>query len=340
MIDGILGGTQSVLNHPAFPQIMKQLGPLRLTLGDLPWSELNGGARRALSTHAFRNIKLEQSMFPSVADLCDFLRGSHGLDTLIFEDLEIEDTSVPSSHSHHQKGASVSRLRLRAHNKESSIFKIIFDARVCSVSFDKLCDLDVTISSAEELATLQDALEILDTLKTLKISHILYDSHDGPLPRSRLNLKTLHHLNLQLHDFHNTTSPTVHSDLFAWWHEVWATTEVTSIEELSIKTYFEARWDDDYDVTVWSKIVTALSRPAWARLSELPIIIDADEYDLGQDLYPYRDAIQRAIKSSSIDAWIEVEYPAAHYEPDEAMYSGSEDEREDEDVGYSDLDDW
>ncbi len=34
------------------------------------------------------------------------------------------------------------------------------------------------------------------------------------------------------------------------------------------------------------------------------------------------------------------EYPAAHYEPDEAMYSGSEDEREDEDVGYSDLDDW
>ncbi|KAK0227153.1 hypothetical protein EDD85DRAFT_160677 [Armillaria nabsnona] len=216
MVYGILGGTQSVLNHPAFPQLMKQLGPLRLTLGHLPWSQLNGGAQRALSTHSFRNIKLEQSTFPSVADLCDFLRGSHELNTLILEHLEIEDTSVSSSHSHHQKGASVSRLRLRAHNKESSIFKTIFDARVSPVSFDKLCDLDVTISSAKELGTLQDALEILDTLKTLRISHILYDSHDGPLPRSRLNLKTLHHLNLKLHDFHNTTSRTVHADLFEW----------------------------------------------------------------------------------------------------------------------------
>ncbi|PBL01594.1 hypothetical protein ARMGADRAFT_1005117 [Armillaria gallica] len=340
MIYSILGGTQSVLNHPAFPQLMTQFGPLRLTLGHLPWSQLNGGARWALSTHSFRNIKLEQSTFPSVADLCDFLRGSHELDTLILEDLEIEDTFVPSSYSHDQKGASVSRLRLRAHNKESSIFKTIIDARVCPVSFDKLCDLDVTISSAEELVTLQNALEKLDTLKTLKISHILYDSHDGPLPRPRLNLKTVHHLKLQLHDFHNTTSPTVHADLFEWWYEVWATTKVTSMEELSIKTYFESRWDDGYDVAVWSKIVTALSRPAWARLSELLIIIDADEYDLGQDLYPYRDAILCAIKNSSMDVWVEVEYPAVHYEPDEAMYSGSEDEREDEDVGYSDLDDW
>ncbi len=59
MVYGILGGTQSVLNHRAFPQLMKQLGPLRLTLGHLPWSQLNGGARRALSTHSFRNIKLE-----------------------------------------------------------------------------------------------------------------------------------------------------------------------------------------------------------------------------------------------------------------------------------------
>ncbi|KAK0448234.1 hypothetical protein EV421DRAFT_2033240 [Armillaria borealis] len=287
MIYGILGGTQSVLNHPAFPQIMKQLGPLRLSLGDLPWSELNGGAR---------------SMFPSVADLCDFLRGSHGLDTLIFEDLEIEDTSVPSSHSHHQKGASVSRLRLHAHNKESSIFKTIIDARVCLVtSFDKLCDLDVTVSSAEELATLQDALETLDTLKTLKISHILYDSHDGTLPRSRLNLTTLHQLNLQLHDFHSTASPTVHADLFEWWCEVWAKTKVTSMEELSIKTYFESRWDNFYDVTVWSKIFTALSRPAWAHLSELPIIINTDEYKIGQDLYRYRGAIQCAINNSSVD---------------------------------------
>ncbi len=85
-----------------------------------------------------------------------------------------------------------------------------------------------------------------------------------------------------------------------------ATTKVTSIEEIYIQTYFESRWDDDYDVAVWSKIVTALSRPAWARLLELPIIIDADEYDLGQDLYPYREAIQCAIKNSSVDAWVEV----------------------------------
>ncbi|PBL01593.1 hypothetical protein ARMGADRAFT_221117 [Armillaria gallica] len=65
MLYRIWGGTHSVLNHPAFPQLMTQLGPLRLTLSNLSWQQLNDDARRALSMHAFRHINLGRSVFSS-----------------------------------------------------------------------------------------------------------------------------------------------------------------------------------------------------------------------------------------------------------------------------------
>ncbi len=63
MLYRIWGGTHSVLNHPAFLQLMTQLGPLRLTLAHLSWPQLNDDTRRALSMHAFRNINLGKSVF-------------------------------------------------------------------------------------------------------------------------------------------------------------------------------------------------------------------------------------------------------------------------------------
>ncbi len=177
MLYRIWGGTHSVLNHPAFLQLMTQLGPLRLTLAHLSWPQLNDDTRRALSMHAFRNINLGKSVFSSVVDLCEFLHSSPELETLVLEGLNILDDITPSSHPYNQKGPSVSRLRLTRSLQDISglsPFKLIVDARVCPVSFDKLRDLDVTISNAEELATLQNVLEISDTLETLKVSHVLY----------------------------------------------------------------------------------------------------------------------------------------------------------------------
>ncbi|PBK72092.1 hypothetical protein ARMSODRAFT_1082585 [Armillaria solidipes] len=340
MIDGILGGTQSVLNHPAFPQIMKQLGPLRLTLAHLSWPQLNDDARRALSTHAFRNINLGKSVFSSVVDLCDFLHGSPELETLVLEGLNILDDIAPSSHPYNQRGPSVSRLRLEQDMSGLSPFKLIVDTRVCPVSFDKLRDLDVTISNAEELATLQNVLEISDTLETLKVDHMLYVSHQAQLPRSHLNLKNLHRLDLDLYDLNdaNSTTVTVQADLFEWWHAVWADSKSTSVEELSITTDIKLPVEDNYDVAVWSKIATALSSPAWARLSALCIVIDIYDYDIGQDLHRYEEAIQHATNGSSVNVSIVVKCPEDHNEPDSEMQSGEE--QEDEDVSHSDLDDW
>ncbi|KAK0455615.1 uncharacterized protein EV420DRAFT_1644401 [Desarmillaria tabescens] len=338
MIHGILGGTR-IMNQPSFPQLMARLGPLRLTLGHLSWSDLNDEARRALSIHDFRNIKFEWSAFPSIVDLGDLLSGSAELETLILGRLEIEDASIPL-HPRHQRGPSVERLRLHALNAESSIFTTIVDSRVSPVSFDKLRALDVTISNAEELIALQNVLKTSNTLETLTVSHIHYNSHSRPLPRPRLNLKNLLHLNLELHDFHNHMYPIVHTDLFEWWCTVWTKAKVISMKELSIKTSFKSDWNEDYDVTVWAKIAVALSRPVWVLLPKLFITIDASNQEIGQELYRYKDAVQRAMDGSSVDVWIEVDYPQDYYEPDEAMYPGSEEEQEEEDVGYSDLDDW
>ncbi len=64
--------------------------------------------------------------------------------------------------------------------------------------------------------------------------------------------------------------------------------------------------EDDYDVAVWSKIATALSSPAWARLSALCIVIDIYDYDVGQDLHEYKEAIQHATNGSSVKISIAV----------------------------------
>ncbi|SJL01007.1 uncharacterized protein ARMOST_04321 [Armillaria ostoyae] len=338
MIHRVWGGTQSVLNHPAFPQLMTQLGSLRLTLAHLSWPQLNDDTRRALSMHAFRNINLGKSVFWSVADLCEFLHGSPELETLVLEGLNILDDITPSSHPYNQRGQSVSRLRLNHDISGLSPFKLIVDARVCPVSFDKLRDLDVTISNAEELATLQNVLEISDTLETLKVSHTPYESHQAQLPRPHLNLKNLHRLDLDLYDFNDADSTTDQADLFEWWRAVWADSKSTSVEELSITTNIELPVEDNYDVAVWSKIATALSSPAWARLSALCIVIDIYQYDIGQDLHRYKEAIQHATNDSSVKVSIVVESPEDHSEPDSEMQWGEE--QEDEDVSRSDLDDW
>ncbi|KAG7439448.1 uncharacterized protein BT62DRAFT_1013933 [Guyanagaster necrorhizus] len=62
---------------------MRWLGPLGLTLSYLSWSDLNDNAR------------LPRRMFSSVIDLCNnsFLSGSPKLETLIHENLEMEDAS-------------------------------------------------------------------------------------------------------------------------------------------------------------------------------------------------------------------------------------------------------
>ncbi len=58
--------------------------------------------------------------------------------------------------------------------------------------------------------------------------------------------------------------------------------------------------------SVWSKIATALSSPAWVRLSALCIVIDIYDYDIGQDFHRYKEAIQHATNGNSVEVSIVV----------------------------------
>ncbi|KAK0191733.1 hypothetical protein F5146DRAFT_1138598 [Armillaria mellea] len=324
---------KDTLNRPSFPQLMGQLGPLRLALPHLPWSQLNDDARRALSTHAFCSIRLGESDFLSVGDLCEFLHSSPELETLALEHLSIKDTSIPTLPQHRRRVPSVLRLRLNDYNPQSRILKVIVDA--CLVSFDRLRDLDVTISSAEELALLQNILDTSSSLETLKVSHASYNSHKGQLPCSHLSLKRLHRLDLMLDDTNDAMSTIVQADLFEWWCAVWADSKFTSVEELSITTRLMSPPDGNYDVTVWPKIGAALSCPAWARLSALSIVIFTwAGCDAECDIHLYKEVIQQAMNSCSVNISIVLQHLEDDDDLDYAIHS--EEWQEDVNVGYRD----
>ncbi len=168
--------TERVLNRPTFPLLMERLGPLRLTFGQLSWSALGDDARRALSSQSFLHIGLVVSEFPTMLDLCIFLHGSPHLESLRINGVNVVDTSIPPPHVHlpHQKGPSVLYLTLQGHHQEPSVFNALVTTRTCPISIDKLRFLSVSISTAEELGSLQRLLDSCHTLGNLKVSHFLY----------------------------------------------------------------------------------------------------------------------------------------------------------------------
>ncbi len=162
---------QILLNHPSFHRVMASLGPLELMIDDtLLWSELNDGARQALSAHSFRRVHIRYSNFQSVADICFFLRSSHDLETLILPSLEIAETLMP--HRPYQAGPSVSHLTVHTNERRLRLFESILKTPSYPISVNKLRVLDIHVSHAEELGLLQGVLAMTKQLQELKVSHV------------------------------------------------------------------------------------------------------------------------------------------------------------------------
>ncbi|PBK64922.1 hypothetical protein ARMSODRAFT_1006818 [Armillaria solidipes] len=337
----IYGGTEGVLNRPSFSILMERLGPLRLTFGQFSWSALGDDARRALSAHSFHRISLAYSSFSSMLDLCTFLRSSAQLEALILDNVHVVDTSIPPSHVHlpHQQGPSVLYLTLQGRYQEPSILNTLVTTRTCPISTDRLRFLSVSISTAEELGSLQRLLESCNTLEKLKVSHFFYDSHNGPLPVPRLKFKSICRLSIEMWDFHSWRRPVVYRALFEWWLAVFEAGGATAMQELSLHTFEPS--GSSYDTIIWSSIATALSRTSWEALLELYIEINVEASWSGQR---YQSAIQSAVahlKRSSLNVWVNVEHSDfIEPEPEPDDESDPQEELEDEDDDFSEIEGW
>lgn len=147
---------------------------------ELCWSKLNDGAWQALSDHSFRRIDIHYSTFPSVADICSFLRSSHDLETLILPSPWIETTLMP--HCPYQAGPSVSHLVLHHEIGTRRLFEGILKTPSCPISVNKLRVLNVHVSHGEDLGLLRGVLSMTKELQVLKVWH-RHPSSESEVPK-------------------------------------------------------------------------------------------------------------------------------------------------------------
>ncbi|KAK0447181.1 hypothetical protein EV421DRAFT_1789241 [Armillaria borealis] len=265
---------EGLFNRPSFHQLMASLGPLELMIDSLLWSELNDGARQALSDHSFRQIHIEYSDFQSVADICFFLRSSHGLETLILPSLGIEKTVMP--HWPYQAGPSVSHLTLHSVDGRLKLFESIVKTPSCPISVNKLRVLNVHVSHAEDLGLLQGVLAMTKELQELKVSHEYLISGSGVPTVADLKLTSVESLTVEMSDYDNLDCPVLYdTPLFRWWCEVWANTSTTCMNKLVIQASVTRIGNCELNTTLWSQMARALSKPPWKTLTMLTIVIHA-----------------------------------------------------------------
>ncbi|PBK63938.1 hypothetical protein ARMSODRAFT_962697 [Armillaria solidipes] len=304
---------QNLLNHPSFHQLMASLGPLEFTVDSLSWSQLNDGARQALSAHSFRRIHIRYSTFQSVADICFFLHSSRDLETLILPSLEITETLMP--HRPYQAGPSVSHLTVHTNERRLRLFESIVKTPSCPISVNKLRVLDVHVSHAEELGLLQGVLAKTKELQELKVSHLFCISGSALLPAADLNLTSVESLTVEMSDYHDLNCPVLYPALFRWWCEVWANTSATHINKLVIQALVDSIGTRELNTTLWSQIASTLFKPPWETLSTLTIVIYAQNMRSVRALIQasyikkIEDAMAALTETQSVEVSVTLKYP-------------------------------
>ncbi|PBK63947.1 hypothetical protein ARMSODRAFT_962704 [Armillaria solidipes] len=306
---------EGLFNRPSFHQLMASLGPLELMIDSLLWSELNDGARQALSDHSFRRIHIEYSDFQSVADICFFLRSSHDLETLILPSLGIEKTMMP--HWPYQAGPSVSHLTLHSVDGRLKLFESIVKTPSCPISVNKLRVLNVHVSHAEDLGLLQGVLAMTKELQELKVSHEYLISGSGVPTVADLELTSVESLTVEMSDYDNLDCPVLYdTPLFRWWCEVWANTSTTCMNKLVIEASVTRIGNRELDTTLWSQMARALSKPPWKTLSTVTIVIHAQNTRSVEALIQasyikkIEDVMTALTETHSVEVSVTLKYPA------------------------------